>query len=75
MFAPLPRSSHSNHVQNRSAVCQRTLSARQIVLFVLAGSQNAIAFYEHMGFTLTGKQLVQQTPFGDLRELEMLLLR
>ena len=35
----------------------------------------AAGFYRHMGFAFTGKELRQETDYGPLIELEMLLRR
>ena len=51
------------------------LPQREVVLFVLEGNERAIGFYRHMGFAFTGKELRQETDYGPLIELEMLLRR
>ena len=55
--------------------CLRRLPHPAVVLYVLKGNKNAMEFYRHMGFELTGKELIQPTDYGDLKELEMLLIR
>ena len=42
-----------------------------VVLIVLEDNARAIGFYEHMGFSLTGRTFTD----GVLREAEMLLMR
>ena len=42
-----------------------------VVLLVLEDNARAIGFYEHMGFSLTGRTFTD----GVLREAEMLLMR
>lgn len=51
------------------------LPHREVALFVLKGNEQAIGFYRHMGFAFTGRELRQETGFGELIELEMLLKR
>ena len=48
---------------------------RDVVLYVLDGNRQAIAFYEHMGFSPTGRVLRQPVEGGELVEREMLLKR
>lgn len=44
----------------------------RVALLVLQGNGKAIGFYQHMGFTLTGRSLTQETGYGPITELEML---
>lgn len=44
----------------------------RVALLVLQGNRKAIGFYQHMGFTLTGRSLTQETGYGPITELEML---
>lgn len=46
-----------------------------VVLFVLKGNEQAIGFYEHMGFRFTGRELTQQVGGAEMTELEMVLRR
>lgn len=55
--------------------CLAEISRPRAALFVLAGNDRAIGFYEHMGFRLTGHVLSYETAGGTLRELEMVLER
>lgn len=47
----------------------------EVVLYVLKDNTQAIGFYEHMGFSLTGRSIRQDVPGGTMTELEMLLQR
>lgn len=49
------------------------LTEKNILLFVLKGNEQAIKFYEHMGFSFTGKSISQEVSGGTLEELEMIL--
>ena len=49
--------------------CIQSLYRDKAVLFVLKGNENAIRFYEHMGFRLTGHETRSHN--GALAELEM----
>ena len=53
----------------------RLLPHPEVVLFALEGNDRAIGFYRHMGVCLTGRELRQETGFGEQVELEMLLTR
>lgn len=53
--------------------CVEMLHRDKIALFVLKGNENAIRFYEHMGFRMTGH--VASSHDGALTELEMCLDR
>ncbi|MCI6378680.1 MAG: GNAT family N-acetyltransferase [Clostridiales bacterium] len=55
--------------------CLAMLPHKEIVLYVLKGNERAIDFYKHMGFCLTGRELKQETGFGEIVELEMLMTR
>lgn len=55
--------------------CLELLPSSSVVLFVLEGNQNAIGFYERIGFSFTGHKLSQNVPGGEISELEMLLER
>ena len=55
--------------------CLAMLPHRQVVLYVLKGNERAIDYYKHMGFCLTGRELKQETGFGEIVELEMLMTR
>lgn len=55
--------------------CLAEISRPRVALFVLAGNEKAVGFYEHMGFRLTGHALSYETAGGTLRELEMVLER
>ena len=55
--------------------CLAMLPHKQVILYVLKGNEQAIGFYRHMGFSLTGRELRQETGFGEIVELEMLLTR
>ena len=55
--------------------CLAALPHAQVILYVLKGNKQAIGFYGHMGFCLTGRELRQDTGFGEIVELEMLLTR
>lgn len=55
--------------------CLTGLPQPRAALFVLDGNEQAIGFYEHMGFRLTGHVLNNETAGGMLKELEMLLER
>lgn len=48
------------------------LTEKNILLFVLKGNEQAIKFYEHMGFSFTGKSISQEVSGGTLEELEMI---
>ncbi len=48
-------------------------SEKNIVLFVLKGNTQAIEFYEHIGFSFTGKSISQEVSGGTIEELEMIL--
>ncbi len=52
--------------------CLSRLPRSDVRLHVLEGNSNAIGFYQHMGFRLTGKRFRQETPLGAFTELEML---
>ena len=47
------------------------LDGKSITLFVLKGNENAMAFYKHMGFEFTGKEIYQTVDGGEIFELEM----
>ena len=47
----------------------------RVILYVLDGNRRAIEFYRHMGFELTGRELREEVPGGELRELEMMKKR
>lgn len=49
------------------------LTEKNILLFVLNGNQQAIKFYEHIGFSFTGRSISQEVCGGTLEELEMIL--
>ena len=51
------------------------LPHREVVLHVLEGNVRAIRFYEHMGFSPTGRTVRQEVAGGAMVELEMLLQR
>ena len=51
------------------------LPHREVILHVLEGNTRAIQFYEHMGFSPTGRTVRQETAGGAMVELEMLLHR
>jgi ribosomal protein S18 acetylase RimI-like enzyme len=57
---------------NRAIAC---LPEKDVVLFVLKGNENAISFYQHLGFSFTGKLVVQHVTGGHLEELEMVYHR
>ena len=44
-------------------------------LLVLEGNRQAIGFYEHMGFRLTGRRRTDQLYGAEITELEMVLDR
>lgn len=46
----------------------KDISSDKVTLFVLKGNENALDFYKHMGFELTGKELFD----NGLTELEMI---
>lgn len=46
----------------------KDISSERVTLFVLKGNENALEFYKHMGFELTGKELFD----NGLTELEMI---
>lgn len=46
----------------------KDISLKRVTLFVLKGNENALEFYKHMGFELTGKELFD----NGLTELEMI---
>lgn len=46
----------------------KDISSDKVTLFVLKGNENAVEFYKHMGFELTGKELFD----NGLTELEMI---
>ena len=46
-----------------------------VVLYVLEGNEKAAGFYRHMGFEPTGRIQLDHTPYGTLRELEMVCRR
>lgn len=48
------------------------LTEKNILLFVLKGNTKAIAFYEHIGFSFTGKSILQEVSGGTIEELEMI---
>lgn len=52
---------------------QNELTEENIILFVLKGNENAIGFYEHVGFSFTGKSVSQEVSGGTIEELEMVL--
>lgn len=52
---------------------QNELTEKNIILFVLKGNEKAIGFYEHIGFSFTGKSVSQKVSGGTIEELEMLL--
>lgn len=49
------------------------LTEKNILLFVLKGNTQAIEFYEHIGFSFTGKSISQEVSGGTIEELEMIL--
>ncbi len=51
------------------------LPHQDVILYVQRENRRAIGFYEHMGFAPTGRTLFQETEYGALEELEMLLRR
>lgn len=55
--------------------CLKLLPCSKVVLYVLKGNESAIGFYEHLGFSLTGREKSQACPGGVLTELEMCLFR
>jgi len=52
-----------------------SLPEKDIVLFVLKGNEKTISFYWHLGFSFTGKAVVQHVTGGHLEELEMVYHR
>ena len=46
-----------------------------VVLYVLEGNEKAAGFYRHMGFEPTGRIQLDHTPYGTLRDLEMVCRR
>lgn len=50
------------------------LMGKTVLLFVLKGNEQAIKFYEHIGFSFTGKSVSQEVSGGRIEELEMILL-
>ncbi len=50
------------------------LTEKTILLFVLKGNEQAIKFYKHIGFSFTGKSILQEVSGGRIEELEMILL-
>lgn len=55
--------------------CLSRLPREKVILYVLKGNERAIGFYRHMGFAETGKTMTQETGFGEICELEMMLKR
>ena len=46
-----------------------------VVLYVLEGNEKAAGFYRHTGFEPTGRIQLDHTPYGTLRDLEMVCRR
>jgi len=67
--------------QNRGigkAMIERAIAClpeKDIALFVLKGNDKAVSFYQHLGFSFTGKFVVQHVTGGHLEELEMVYHR
>ena len=55
--------------------CLFRLPHPQVGLLVLEGNRQAIGFYEHMGFRLTGRRRTDQLYGAEITELEMVLDR
>ena len=55
--------------------CLALLRRPNIALLVLKGNQNAVGFYEHMGFRLTGHRRSESIGGAEITELEMVLKR
>lgn len=55
--------------------CLRHIPRPNVALMVLKGNGQAIGFYEHMGFRLTGREQTDQIGGGEVTELEMVLER
>ncbi len=55
--------------------CLDRLDRPDVALMVLNGNENAIAFYRRMGFVPTGHAYADDTGYGVLTELEMVLHR
>ncbi len=55
--------------------CLSHLSKERTALFVLKGNENAIRFYEHMGFRPTGHTVASQLEGETITELELCLDR
>ena len=55
--------------------CLARLARPRVALFVLQGNEKAVGFYEHMGFSMTGHQLMDRINGAELIELEMVLDR
>ncbi len=55
--------------------CLAHLDRPKVALFVLQGNEKAIGFYEHMGFSMTGRQLTDRINGVEITELEMVLDR
>lgn len=55
--------------------CLAWLPRPRVALFVLKGNENAVGFYEHMGFRFTGRQRTEQVSGAEITELEMVLER
>lgn len=51
--------------------CLALLRRPNTALLVLKGNQNAVGFYEHMGFRLTGHERTDQISGAEITELEM----
>mgnify|MGYP002539983122 CR=1 FL=1 len=57
------------------AAVKDELTEKNILLFVLKGNEQASKFYEHIGFSFTGKSISQEVSGGTIEELEMILTR
>lgn len=55
--------------------CLAWLHRPSAALMVLKGNEQAIGFYEHMGFRLTGKERSEHISGSEITELEMVLER
>lgn len=55
--------------------CLAWLHRPNVALMVLKGNEQAIGFYEHMGFRLTGKERTEHISGSEITELEMVLER
>lgn len=55
--------------------CLDFCTCPNVVLYVLEGNEKAAGFYRHMGFEPTGRIQLDHTPYGTLRDLEMVCRR